>query len=352
MFSAPNLRVVRVQAARSFKKRADYLTVPVDIPKKHPKSHDGPLKRQLKGFLGPRNIRGEYHTNKYCYPPQNHQPLYIDERNSPRVTPGAVLQERPPSRDLSSQPFPANKYTQTAQVILDDLKQTIFSEVEEKGRNVQEIAHKYGIRLPRVEALVKLQRIERQWKAEVCTFGFPMMRLAFKKFSISLEDPSVVRNLLLKELSKNHTNNNQNKINKDLEKYAKVMHKMFPLFYPPKHKDNLTEIPTPGKTLHQRFVTISESEPFGPVDAAKIFGLEPAQETLNALSEFENVSDSPKVRHNDVVVGVQKDGDDAQFRFTKATSGNVGFRYGASRRDKKRDRAVGFDKLGRMVYTV
>lgn len=130
------------------------------------------------------------------------------------------------------------------------------------------------------------------------------------------------------------------------------MHKMFPLFYPPKHKDNLTEIPTPAKTLHQRFVTISESEPFGPVDAAKIFGLEPAQETLSALSEFENVSDSPKVRHNEVVVGVQKDGDDTQFRFTKATSGNVGFRYGASRRDKKRDRAVGFDKLGRMVYTV
>lgn len=130
------------------------------------------------------------------------------------------------------------------------------------------------------------------------------------------------------------------------------MGKMFPLFYPPKHRDNLTEIPTPAKTLHQRFVTISESEPFGPVDAASIFGLEPAQETLNSLSEFKDVSDSPKVKQSEVVVGVQKDGDDTQFRFTKATSGDVGFRYGASRRDKKRDRTVGFDKLGRMVYTV
>lgn len=126
---------------------------------------------------------------------------------------------------------------------------------------------------------------------------------------------------------------------------------MFPLFYKPKHKDNLTEIPTPAKTLHQRFVTISESEPFGPVDAAKIFGLEPAQQTLDSLSEITEENDS-RVRDNEVVVGLQKDGDDTQFRFTKATAGNVGYRYGASRRDKKRDRAVGFDRLGRMVYTV
>ncbi|KAF3990904.1 hypothetical protein FT663_02977 [Candidozyma haemuli var. vulneris] len=313
MFSASNLRSTgprSVQATRSFKlkRKADYLRVPVDLPPKDPKSHDGPLKRQLKAFLGPRNIRGEYYTNKYCYPPQNHQPRYIDERNSPRVTPGAAEYTRQASRDLSKQPFPANQYTQTAQVISEDLKAEIFSQVVEKGSNAQEVAQRYGIRLPRVEALVKLQHIERQWK-------------------------------------------NENKITKDLDKFSKVMYKMFPLFYKPKHKDNLTEIPTPAKTLHQRFVTISESEPFGPVDAAKIFGLEPAQQTLDSLSEITEENDS-RVRDNEVVVGLQKDGDDTQFRFTKATAGNVGYRYGASRRDKKRDRAVGFDRLGRMVYTV
>lgn len=127
---------------------------------------------------------------------------------------------------------------------------------------------------------------------------------------------------------------------------------MFPLFYPPKHRDNLTEIPTPSKTLHQRFLTISESEPFGPVDAAKIFGLEPAQETLDKLSEFQEVGETAQTRMNKVVVGVQKEGEEIQFKFTKATAGNVGYRYGASRRDKKRNRAVGFDKVGRMVYTV
>lgn len=315
MFSALTIRpsgARSVQAARGFrrKRKADYFRVPEGfLPKPDPKSHDGPLKRQLKVFLGPKNIRGEYYTNKYCYPPQNHQPLYIDENNFPRVTPGVEVFQRNPSRDLSKFPFPHNRHTQTAQVILEDMKQKIFSEVVEKGVHVQEVAHKYGIRLPRVEALVKLQHIERQWRSE-------------------------------------------NKINEDLDKFSKVMNRMFPLFYPPRDKDNLTEIPTPAKTLHQRFLTISESEPFGPVDAGKIFGLEPAQETLNSLSEFKEVSDMPKVKQNEVVVGVQKQGDDTEFRFTKATAGEVGYRYGASRRDKKRDRAVGFDKLGRMVYTV
>lgn len=136
-----------------------------------------------------------------------------------------------------------------------------------------------------------------------------------------------------------------------MKKFASTMHKMFPLYKPPHGADNLTEIPTPHKTLHQRFLTISESEPFGPVDAAQLFDLEPAGTTLEKLSELKEDSEQ-KVHMNKVVVGKQKQGDDTQFRFTMATSGNVGFRYGASRRDRKKDRAVGFDKQGRMVYTV
>ena len=30
--------------------------------------------------------------------------------------------------------------------------------------------------------------------------------------------------------------------------------------------------------------------------------------------------------------------------------GNFGYRYGASRRDRKKDRAIGFDASGKMVY--
>lgn len=129
------------------------------------------------------------------------------------------------------------------------------------------------------------------------------------------------------------------------------MYKMFPLYNPPVGADNLTEIPTPSKTLHQRFLTISESEPFGPVDAAKIFQLEPASETLNNLTEVkDHHGHSGDVNLKKVVVGTQKEGDRSVFKFTKAKTGSVGFRYGASKRDRKKDRAVGFDRVGDMVY--
>lgn len=141
-------------------------------------------------------------------------------------------------------------------------------------------------------------------------------------------------------------------INKDLSRFSNIFNKMFPVFKAPKDADNLTEIPTPAKTLRQRFLTISESEPFGPVDAAKIFELEPAQETLDNLTEFKEPSEIGERKTNEVVVGSEKQGEKNQFRFTKATAGDVGHRYGASRRDRKKDRAIGFDKLGRMVYTL
>ncbi|CUM62654.1 uncharacterized protein PRCAT00000208001 [Priceomyces carsonii] len=128
------------------------------------------------------------------------------------------------------------------------------------------------------------------------------------------------------------------------------MYRMFPLYEPPIQAENLTEIPTPLRTLHQRFLTISESEPFGPVDAAKLFNLEPAQETLNNLTELRDEDQSNKVKVHKVSLGTEKKGDRTNFKFTHSRSGNVGFRYGASRRDRKKDRAIGFDSEGRMIY--
>lgn len=136
-----------------------------------------------------------------------------------------------------------------------------------------------------------------------------------------------------------------------MEKFSKIMYKMFPLYSAQFEPDNLTEIPTPHKTLQQRFLTIAESEPFGPVDAANIFGLEPAADTLENIIQHTATLES-KHKNNTVVVGEQKQDDKAVFKFIEAKSGEVGYRYGASRRDKKKDRAIGFDKSGRMVYTL
>lgn len=135
-----------------------------------------------------------------------------------------------------------------------------------------------------------------------------------------------------------------------MEKFSNVMYRMFPLYEPPVEAENLTEIPTPERTLHQRFLTISESEPFGPVDAAKLFGLEPAQETLNNLTEFKEEVDSSNVKLNKVLIGTERQNERTNFKFIHSKSGEVGLRYGASRRDRKKDRAVGFDREGKMVY--
>lgn len=130
------------------------------------------------------------------------------------------------------------------------------------------------------------------------------------------------------------------------------MYKMFPLYQPPINADNLTEIPTPQKTLAQRFLTISESEPFGPVDAARVLDLPVAQETLHQLTDLDPEQQAANIHHvtNNVVIGKEKQGDRTNFKFTQGTTGNIGFRYGALRRDKKKDRAIGFDAAGKMVY--
>lgn len=126
---------------------------------------------------------------------------------------------------------------------------------------------------------------------------------------------------------------------------------MFPLFQEKVTADNLTEIPTPHKTLHQRFLTIAESEPFGPVDAANLLKLPVAKDTLSKLSEIvEDSTSTSAVKTNEVVVGKEKQGDRTVFKFTSATSGDVGFRYGASRRDTKKNRSIGFDAQGKLCY--
>lgn len=138
---------------------------------------------------------------------------------------------------------------------------------------------------------------------------------------------------------------------KDLRFFSSVMKKIFPIFDIYKDADNLTEIPTPQRTSNQRFLTISESEPFGPVDAARMFGLEPARDTLHRMAEIKEEK-AEEVRTNNVIVGIEKKDDTCQFRFTLARSGEVGYRYGARRRDKKKDRGVAFDTAGKMIYTV
>lgn len=166
------------QQYRSLKRRLAYPQTykPQTVPVTHPKKdHSSFFQRHLKAWLGPVNARGEYFRNKYYYPPQNHRPKYIVPDGNTVVMPGQPetgesRRSLNNQRDASVQPFPANPYCKTAYIISDNLKQKIMDDVNENGLHVQEVAHKYGIKIARVEAIIKLGNIEKHWQQEVCIF--------------------------------------------------------------------------------------------------------------------------------------------------------------------------------------
>ena len=149
-------------------------------PKTHPKKdHSSTFNRALKGFLGPKNIRGEYYRNVYYYPPQDHNPNYI-------VPDGQTIVDSTyqPTRKSNLQPFPLNSYCKTNYVISDELKADIVAD-SQSGLQTQEIAHKYGIKMERIEAIIRLNKVEFDWKESVCIYNDDYM-MSLK--SISLED--------------------------------------------------------------------------------------------------------------------------------------------------------------------
>ena len=149
--------------------------------------------------------------------------------------------------------------------------------------------------------------------------------------------------------------NRRNRVSSDLKTMDETLYRMFPVFDSDASfkRENLSEIPVPQKTLASRFLTIAESEPFGPVDAAHVLELEPAVETLRNLStvgEHSSGHQQSTNKNTKVVYGELVEGERSQYKFTNAKVGKVGYRYGSGNRDNKKDRRIGFNKLGQMVY--
>ncbi|AQZ13820.1 MRPS35 (YGR165W) [Zygosaccharomyces parabailii] len=301
------------------------------LGKQHPKKHDTNLKSAMRQFLGPRNYKGEYVMNKYYSVPDNHLPNYIKpdlERGQSLINPITAdtvvekydgsfgeVEENRRLKNLSEkrllQPFPGNTHCRTNYVINEDLRLKIYNEIQIEGLSTQEVSQNYGLKIPRVEAIVKLVEIEQKWEKN-------------------------------------------NRITSDLKSLSSTLYKMFPVFQPESNtaRENLSEIPVPQKALASRFLTLAESEPFGPVDAAKVLELEPAAQTLEKLGSVGEHAANHKVKvgHNHVVYGEVREGDRSILKFTKSRVGKVGHRYGAGIRDNKKDRKIGFNEVGQMVY--
>ncbi|KAH3899064.1 related to 37S ribosomal protein S35, mitochondrial [Saccharomycodes ludwigii] len=326
------------------------------LGKTHEKQHDTNLKYAMRQFLGPRDYKGEYPFNKYFAVPTNHQPKYVTPdlerglslrdpitgqilevggsgsgRNtnlvpssqSSRLSNEEDIQARINRQQTSNsaisnrrlQPFPANEFCQTNCIVGNELKEQIYQEIEVNHVSSQTVSQKYGLKIPRVEAIVKLMKIEHHWEST----------------------KSVIP---------------------DLQAMSETMYKMFPLFTPKQTSENLSEIPVPPKALTSRFMVLAESQPFGPVDASNVLGLEPAETTLEKLAtlgehsahNISSASGSKNTKKHKVVYGVVNKGDKAILKFVNAKIGEVGYRYGAGNRDNKKDRKIGFNKLGQMIY--
>ncbi|ODV61786.1 mitochondrial 37S ribosomal protein mS45 ASCRUDRAFT_32968 [Ascoidea rubescens DSM 1968] len=286
------------------------------MPKKNHKSN---FRFMMNQFLGPQNYKGEYRFNIFSDPQTNNETKFITRElpgDSAVVLPENSNVEYPPinKRFLSDrrkfQPFFMNPQLSTNLMLTDKTKRNIYEDVEINKIPVYELAFKYNIKIPRIEAVVKLEKIKLSIKAKNDQFF------------------------------------------NDLKKMSSTMKKIFPLFERHRKPENLTEIPAPAKTLQSRFLTINESEPFGPVDAAKVFGIKSGKETLQDIAETEHKEfhHEEQKEGKEVYYAPVLEGEKSVFRFVKSKVGKVGHRYGASNRDNKTDRKIGFDTTGRMVY--
>lgn len=135
------------------------------------KDHSSYFNRALKGFLGPKNMKGEYFRNIYYYPTQTHTPNYIIPNGQTVLD--SSYKEVPAPRSLQGfqrnpnlHPFPQNTACRTAYMVLDDTKAKIVADHKE-GMLLQQLAQKYGMKMERVDAIIKLNKIEESWKKQV-----------------------------------------------------------------------------------------------------------------------------------------------------------------------------------------
>lgn len=106
-------------------------------------------------------------------------------------------------------PFPSNKMFRSEPVLSSRARQIIWEAVMLKGMPLKAVSAQYQVDVRRVAAVVRLMEIEKRMEKEVCSFYSPVnrpgrRRVIFffffyhddstKKYSISLEDKTVVKN--------------------------------------------------------------------------------------------------------------------------------------------------------------
>jgi len=130
----------------------------------------------LRSFLGPKNFKGLYTKNPLSWTPSFHKfnkrkslltsypvrPRHITDRTN--VDWPAVFSEQ--NSFESKQPFPENPYTKSNQLIGPKLREALV-QAHEEGRTAQQISFGFGISVLRVEAVLKLAQIRKQFEKQI-----------------------------------------------------------------------------------------------------------------------------------------------------------------------------------------
>lgn len=277
-------------------------------------------------FLGKKNFKGLYTKNPLARTPSYHKfrretaflgsyPVTDRQRMGARMTDWSkVFDDR--NVQETRQPFPQNPLTRTNRRVGEKLREAILAD-RNAGRTVQELSFKYGIVVPRIDAIIRLTEVREKMRES-------------------------------------------NSLSKDLQKLRKTMESLFDEIPTDDNgqpirsaKDNLTEIPIPEETHRQIFQSIAESQPFGPVDAAEVLGIEPATDTLKRLTEPQEEQSGTQDKASKSSVsffGPQYENEQNLWRFTNAKVGRVGYHYGAAKDDRKHGRRVKFNPDGTQTW--
>lgn len=141
----------------------------------------------MRKFLGPRNFKGLYTKNPFFFAPKDHSTNFMTkyqvmprhQTNQGKTTDWKSVFGRTGNSTL--QPFSENDFCKSNMVLSPELKDRVLQEIA-NGATPQQVGVAHGIAIPRIEAIVKLNKIEQQFKQQVSTILL-LLRAAMRRLN-------------------------------------------------------------------------------------------------------------------------------------------------------------------------
>ncbi|KAK9459288.1 mitochondrial 37S ribosomal protein mS45 [Lipomyces oligophaga] len=312
-----------------------------------PGKHTIPRAQMLE-FLGPKALNGDHSSNPFCYSPWNQQPKYLPHMKAlnRRFTAYDLMQKSPSdpldqtrstrlANEASLLPFPNNSYVRTAFQLSDSLKQSLIQAFR-RGDNITSISSKYGVKKERIDAIVRLDEIEKQMEKndeitpDMTRFS-TRMSFMFPVTDARMADPGF--------------RENDNSLAFE-QAITRQQYRSTPSNLDPTGDRNVDEFTPPPEAETSLFHLLPEGVPFTSADAAKLLEVDLPEDyiresrdlKLRRVLSFDSKTDVDEVlkQYHGHEIAVSKE---PRFVWTAspAKSGVIGYRYG-NLKDKRRNR--------------